>query len=246
MKFESILIVTYARSGSTLLQGILNSIDGVLIRGENKNFIQGLYEAYDRLKYTRHFAMRGCFRRQNYLDSTRPWYGGDVISIQLFLEYCKNMIRDLLLADRQGDKNIICYGFKEIRYLKLVESGIELADYLNFLNKVFPNVALIFNVRNLDDVVKSVLWRNKESTSTIASLQKLERDFQAYRDTHPENTFWISYEDVISKSDRLKSLFAFLGVEYSETKIDSVLSKPHSYQNRSITVVGGKVVSTWT
>lgn len=38
-RFGSILVITYGRSGSTLLQGILNSIDGILIRGENHNFL---------------------------------------------------------------------------------------------------------------------------------------------------------------------------------------------------------------
>jgi hypothetical protein len=33
LKFNYIFIVAYARSGSTLLQGIINSIDGVVIRG---------------------------------------------------------------------------------------------------------------------------------------------------------------------------------------------------------------------
>ena len=34
LKFDYIFIISYGRSGSTLLQGVLNSIDGVLIRGE--------------------------------------------------------------------------------------------------------------------------------------------------------------------------------------------------------------------
>ena len=50
MKFDSVLIVTYGRSGSTLLQGILNSIEGCLIRGENDNFCFALYQAHQSIK----------------------------------------------------------------------------------------------------------------------------------------------------------------------------------------------------
>lgn len=37
MKFNHILIITYGRSGSTLLMSLLNTVDGVLIAGENYN-----------------------------------------------------------------------------------------------------------------------------------------------------------------------------------------------------------------
>ena len=46
MNFESILIITYGRSGSTLLQGVLNAIDGVLIRGENMNMCFHMFKTY--------------------------------------------------------------------------------------------------------------------------------------------------------------------------------------------------------
>jgi hypothetical protein len=38
IKYGSILIVTYGRSSSTLLQGVLNTIDGVRVTGENFEF----------------------------------------------------------------------------------------------------------------------------------------------------------------------------------------------------------------
>jgi hypothetical protein len=38
-RFPNIFVVTYGRSGSTLLQGVLNGIPGFLIRGENKDIV---------------------------------------------------------------------------------------------------------------------------------------------------------------------------------------------------------------
>ena len=230
MNFQSILIVTYARSGSTLLQGMINSIDGVLIRGENQNFIQGLHETYLRLKKTRHMCVRHNFKNhKHYSNTTSPWYGANLLDIPLFLNYCQSMIRDLLLADYQQDKSINCYGFKEIRYYYLIDSKIELKDYLDFLNKVFPQAAFIFNVRHLDDVLKSILWRDLDESITRPKLLKLESEFKAYHQLNPENTFLISYENVISKSEKLKSLFTFLGAEYLESKVDNILNTPHSF-----------------
>ncbi|UCV16550.1 hypothetical protein [Quatrionicoccus australiensis] len=53
MKFKSILVVTYGRSGSTLLQGVLNTLPNVLIRGENHDFCWGLYLAWKSLIQTK-------------------------------------------------------------------------------------------------------------------------------------------------------------------------------------------------
>ncbi len=46
-----LFIVTYGRSGSTLLQGILNSIPGYLIRGENR---AALFHLYSLREHPRH------------------------------------------------------------------------------------------------------------------------------------------------------------------------------------------------
>lgn len=50
-RFGSVLIITYGRSGSTLLQGILNSIPGYLIRGENENLMAHFYNAYKIIEF---------------------------------------------------------------------------------------------------------------------------------------------------------------------------------------------------
>ena len=39
-----LFVLTYGRSGSTLLQGILNSIPGYLVRGENRQILFHLHE----------------------------------------------------------------------------------------------------------------------------------------------------------------------------------------------------------
>ena len=225
LNFESVLIVTYGRSGSTLLQGILNNIDGVLVRGENNNFIYGLYEAYKKLIDTR-----------NYEDITQPnnsWYGAGEINLELFLHDCQNMVRNILLADKKNDKNILCYGFKEIRYFEVYQQQKDIADYLNFLAKIFPTPAFIFNIRNLDDVLKSGWWANTDRAESRSELMKLETAFHNYKKTHPENTFIISYEEVVSQSNNFQLLFNFLGAKYPEN-IDKILLTPHSYGQKNI------------
>lgn len=228
LNFESVLIVTYGRSGSTLLQGILNNIDGVLLRGENNNFIYGLYEAYKKLIDTCNNQ-----NNQNTSQTNHPWYGTEEINLELFLDDCQQMVRNILLGDKKNDKNIVCYGFKEIRYFEVYQQQKSIADYLDFIAKIFPKPAFIFNVRNLDDVLKSGWWANGDQVKSRNQLMQLQNAFYTYKKTHPENTFIISYEEVVSQSDNFQLLFSFLGAEYPEN-IDKILSIPHSYGSKNI------------
>ena len=41
---DHVFVMTYGRSGSTLLMGLLNSIPGYLIRGENRHAMRHLYD----------------------------------------------------------------------------------------------------------------------------------------------------------------------------------------------------------
>ena len=54
-----IFIVTYGRSGSTLLQGILNSIPGYLVRGENRQALRHLYAFHTAAVQERRRQRRG-------------------------------------------------------------------------------------------------------------------------------------------------------------------------------------------
>ncbi len=215
--FQSILIITYGRSGSTLLQGILNSIDGCLIRGENSNFCFHLFKSYN--------AIVTAKKHKNANSTTNAWYGASLLDEKKFIHQTKHLVKEFLLADKISDKNITCYGFKEIRYLEEMDSFFE---YLEFLKNIFPNVAFIFNTRNLDDVVKSAFMKEEEPEELKKRILKLESLFAEYCKRY-ENGFHITYEDVVSKSRKLEEMFRFIGVKYEPEKIDNVLSLPHSY-----------------
>lgn len=219
--FKSILIVTYGRSGSTLLQGLLNSIDGTLVRGENSDFVYGLYVSYKRLVKTKTLEYA-----QDAEEATHSWFGATSIDLDLFLENCRRLVKDVLVPK---DMSSVCYGFKEIRY---PQSQNEFEDYMDFLREIFPDVCLLFNRRNLDDVFKSGWWRNiEDKAESRAKLVRLEKKFDAYQKKHPGSCFQIAYEDVVFKSQNLLKMYDFLGAEYSEATVDKVLSRKHSGGN---------------
>lgn len=221
LNFDSILIISYGRSGSTLLQGILNSIDGVLIRGENMNMCFHLFKSYQAILETKQQIGE---RPQN------PFYGAELLDENYFLSQLQETVKNLLLSDVKDDPTIRSYGFKEIRY----DSNLKaLPQYLDFLKKIFPNSCFIFNTRNKEDVVRSWIslkWKTKDETeSSLELLDEIESVFDDFIISNEKDSFHIRYEDVVKNSHRLKELYTFLGVEYDKDKINAILKVRHSY-----------------
>ena len=218
LRYDSILVITYGRSGSTLLQGVLNSIDGVLIRGENENVFFDFFEAYRKLQRLKEKHVGAILPKQ-------PWYGIGLFDETLLIERLRDTARAILLADRMADPAVVCYGFKEVRYF---EVGADFEAYWGFLEQLFPNPAFIINTRNLDDVVKSAWWKSWDTEELLATLRDFETRCVEYAKTR-SNCFQIDYDDVRGKGVRLAEMFDFLGAEYDPEVIDAVLATPHSY-----------------
>lgn len=218
--FYSILIVTYGRTGSTLLAGVLNTATSVLIRGENFDFCGGMFRSYKALVKTR---LKGA------KESTDPFFGSDW-NEPYFLNMCSTMLRNLLVQET----NNAIYGFKEVRYQAYDKE--ELFDYLDFLQLVFPKLALVFNLRDTQEVIKSrdrvfgqeAWWKNKPHQTRVQDLKESENFFKEYS-VAKDNCFFINYADVKTNSDKLKDLFKSLGLNYDRAKINKTLKLRHSY-----------------
>ena len=220
LNYSSLLIVTYGRSGSTLLQGVLNEIDEVFIRGENCNFCYGIYQSYKSLERAK---MRAKKAKISSCSPVSPWFGALDYDLDAYKVQQSKTIKQLML---HGTEGVSCYGFKEVRYDSVPAE--DFSDYLKFLDCVFPNLGIVFNVRNIDEVLKSGWWKSKKHKETKRLLMETEQRFMEYASSD-SNCFVISYSDVVNKTQSLKELYDFIGAEYNEASVNDVLSRPHSY-----------------
>ncbi len=222
LRFKSLLIVTYGRSGSTLLQGLLNSIDGMLIRGENNNVFRHLFALYQTAQGWSQF---GTYSQ----NANSPWYGIGAVDHQQLLGQIQQMARMLVVSDQQDRRDIRCFGFKEIRYPDL---GEHLSDYLEFLTLAFPQTAFVFLTRDHDEVANSGWWQDQDPQQvrqTLSDFERRAKDFAQGR----ADCFQLSYADIVQKTCTLEQMFAFLGAPYEPSVIDLVLATPHSYRPSS-------------
>lgn len=216
LNYQSVLIITYGRSGSTLLQGVLNSFNGFVVRGENYNFCYELFKSYKAI---------GTAKKQEGTNTvSHPWYGASSLNEEKLLDDYKTLIREQLSEGVEGD--IFCYGFKEIRYTSM-DIGDDFTQYLEFLRKIFPNPLFIFNTRDINSVIKSGWWKDVKEQEVRQLIQETEECFYKFEQDH-ENTFSISYEEI--KAKNIQGLCKKIGVKYDEDALSKVLNKEHSYQ----------------
>ena len=151
-------VVTYGRTGSTALQAALNALPGVLVRGENYSALRGLETYVQAITETadRHHAKR----------PQHPWFGSAQLEPQHILEDQRRHVVEYVLRPGNDTKVL---GFKEVRYEPgHFETYEVMLSYLLFLNKLFPGITYIINVREPQDAARSGWWPNHEDP--IAAL----------------------------------------------------------------------------
>ena len=214
-KYPYIFIITYGRSGSTLLQGILNTIPGYCIRGENNGVVNYLRKSSQRLSEAHQkFSQIG-------ITPADSWYGIDLFQRKTYLKAIGELIVKEVL---RPPKDTRCTGFKEIRYTRNMVG--DLGAHINFMRQVFPGAGFVFNSRNLDDVVKSGWW--KDHANPREHLEDFEANMKTAFERHAEYSIWIRYDDYIVDPGTLSALFDFLKEPFDLEGVQNTLSLKHS------------------
>ncbi|GHF18515.1 hypothetical protein GCM10017044_11300 [Kordiimonas sediminis] len=209
-----VFIVTYGRSGSTLLQTVLQSIDGYFIRGENNNALIPLFRSSKRLGEAKE---KHGYRE---IPTFGPWFGADKFDEEAYASaLCDVFVEHVLMPPE--DARVI--GFKEIRYPEVM--GDELFGLLDFMAKHFKPAKFIFNTRDWQDVSKSGWWADQKKERVQKQVENADRRFKDYAEKHPDTCYMIKYEDYTADLDQLQGLFDFLGESFDRAVLEETLSR---------------------
>jgi len=196
---EFVVILSQGRSGSTLLLRMLNSVPGVRISGENNkslDHLKAFLKCYE-LATTRHDTefYRLAWQLPCPLETIR--------------RKTASFVTDLYNPD--GAARLV--GFKEIRYG--LSSYDDLCHDILFLRDLIPDLKVVLNTRKTETAIKSSWWaENPEQSRRF--LDRSRASFERYHREHPDHTFLIPYEDLCEGSRRIKAMFDFLGLEFTQ------------------------------
>ena len=210
-----VFIVTYGRSGSTMVQNLVNSIPGYEIRGENNNALLPLATSYRAILDAETMAeMR---RRQQPSDQTHPWFGAEKAFPKPYGRQLAQAFVKTVLKPSPGTR---VSGFKEIRF----HSDPEKFDIgLDFITEFFDNAKFIFNTRDHDAVSRSGWWARQRPEQVKSVLQRAEALYDAYIAREPDRAIRIHYDDYTGRPEAMKPLFEFLGEPFDEEMVARVM-----------------------
>jgi hypothetical protein len=213
-RLRHLFIVTYGRSGSTLLQGVLNSIPGYLIRGENDGSIYHLHQFHAACVQRRRRLRR---RFELPLDTTNPHFGLDEFPTQASIRILRRLITRTVLRP-ENDTRVA--GFKEIRWYQ-----DDLPEYVDFLRTVFPDARFLVNTRDHAAVLKSGWWPDKPQDGRLERMESAILDLAR---SLGDAAYRVHFDDYTADPTILRGLFDWLGEEFDESRVRAVLGVRHS------------------
>jgi hypothetical protein len=211
-----VVVLAVGRSGSTLLQGLLNTLPGYLIRGENFGFLHGLYRAHTALE-----------RSRNHAGATTPahsWYGAGGLDSDAFAADLAPVVARQLLGDRRCE-NFTAIGFKEIRWMDLNGPHETLWGFLRFIETVFSKAHFILLTRDVAAIMKSGWWPLSDTASMRLGIEAF---FATARQAKVRRLFEIDHADLYPGSPRLAGLCDFLGETY-RAEMDVAFETKHGF-----------------
>lgn len=225
-KFPFVFVVTYGRSGSTLLLGLLNALPGYCIRGENAGALLPLFRSVKALRQARYRWGRTTTGTEN------PWYGADLVSPEAFGRGCASAFVRTVLQPPPDSRSV---GFKEVRYTDdEIPTDKEFFEYLDFLSSIFPGAAFIFNFRDIEATAASGWWKQQDAQAVRQRLSNAVERLKNYAGAHPENTMAFNYDRLVANpSGEFSALCEFLNETFDEAALARIMEQKHS-------LIGGK------
>ena len=212
-----VFVVTYARSGSTLLQSLLNSCPGVQIRGENSNTLYHLYQAIEGVEVTRKFGLHPQTKAAD-----EPWFGAFQVRPRAFeANLLSAFVRNVLVPDA----GIAVTGFKEIRYNHHFIPKARFAPYIEFLLTRFPAAKVVFNSRRAEDVARSAFLANQNQKNIADWVSASDSDFAEFA-KGSDRAIHMRYDDWAADHGLIHGMLDFLGLKWTAETVEQVFAKP--------------------
>lgn len=232
------------RSGTTLLQRIINSSEDVVIWGEHGGFLSQVAEAYF-LNLEDKTILRNIPQQNKPFDTPQAkikklknsklwpawcnWYSQKEVQ-NIFRSFIENFFNP-----SNVQKNI-SWGFKEIKYGQGCRT-------LEMLSDLYPDAKFVFIIRDPIDVVASNYFKSirkksgLDSQLTISCATEFKENcdfsiqeeaeawskqnayFQDFQEKNSHRSLQVVYEELISDPIVAESILKWLGVSYSTEKI---------------------------
>lgn len=188
---DYVFVVTYGRSGSTLVQGLLNTMPRTLVRGENGFYVEHLFRAWRAAARIR--RKRKGPRANN---STNAFYGANALTRQRFVRNANRLVTGAILGSEDpADYDRI--GFKEIDWYHIEPEETE--AFFEWFDEVCPGAKYVLNTRDVEQAMSSGFWQRRDADDSAAAIARVKEVQEFLRQTRPDRVHDNRYEAVTSE-----------------------------------------------
>lgn len=220
-RFKSVYVVTYGRSGSTMLLGYLNLLPGFDIRGENYQFSLPMWKMFSRIQETAQLK----YRNRHLPESA--WYGTQKFNVETLRRDIYRLMMNQFYPTQRIPKTM---GFKEIRWWQ-IKPATDVVSQVEWLTSIRPPSAVIFLTRDLEAVFNSGFWVKTPEAKRVPlqnRLREFEEIMKTYVADNPDSAIHLTHEGFLKDENVRKQLHDFLGVKYSPHYMERALSVNYS------------------
>ncbi|MBZ5737292.1 sulfotransferase [Nocardioides mangrovi] len=205
--YRYVFVVTYGRSGSTLVQGLLNTLPRTLVRGENGFYLLPLFRARATAQ-----AFRKIHLKHNPKASHSAFYGLNDVTPRSFVESTRELVTGHLLGSVSSDQ-VDVLGFKEVLWHRIRPGETE--AFFDFMDRTFPGCLYVLNERDQEAVVGSGFWQSHDRDEVLGAIRRVEEIQAELRRTRPDRVIDLRYELVTSddqavSDEQLRRLATFV------------------------------------
>lgn len=221
-----LFILSSPRSGSTLLQRVLNTYDDVLICGEHGGFLKNMATAWFRLLDDKSIggyvfplnAKNPAVSRDDLRKRTDPaqWQAWlNFFSREEARQHFRQLVESFFRHPMMGEEHV--WGFKEVRYGGRADRTIE------FLADLFPEAIFVFLSRSVYDNIASQIKAFRNFSRLKATLPMrgfrdmchrwcdLNGSLLEWHNSGRLRSFWVRFEDLSEGLEGLGPLAEALG-----------------------------------
>lgn len=214
------IILTYPRTGSTVLQRLINTSDNFTCIGEKPLAINHLHAFFSSVNDAKTIVPNGLFPGIPIDDDRNPVYLSDKVDLDLLAYDIKHLYLKHILGASQS-QNV---GWKETFISPYPD--VSLANkQVKFIRRLFPDMLFILNVRDPYQCSLSPIWQ-----CVPDALDELTQTknwiIQGYKDgLFGSNSILLDYDHwSIDSSDLINQLIS-IGINLDIEKSNNVLSE---------------------
>lgn len=205
-----LFIVTYGRTGSTLLQKLLGGLPGHYMAGENHGSLYGAFAAWREATILKNQYGWG------YEEIDHPWFGSNAANPDA---YARAMVQGFVANILRPPRGARVIGFKEIRYLIP-----DLRDYLLFIDRFLAPAIFVINTRHVDAVAQSAWWKDADKGQLAADIAAFDQVTEALAAEYPDRFVKIDYADWTRDPETLRPVFKLLNMPFDPAAIATTLA----------------------